>query len=728
MPRTLLTALLLIALQAHAQLNCTFTTTPENCSEANGTIIASVFGGTPPYTYLWTPNPPNGQGTPDLSGLSAGSYDLLLTDDLGAQQTFNVVVPNEPSLGTVGDGTYAGAYLNTGYGVPCEGACNGAMVMPGLLYGGTPPYSFTWSDPGITYMGNSAQGDPIYFGFCAGQIYSYTVTDPLGCSSVSNPFTPPVVLDASQWSIDGIAPATCGNADGSVQIAQAPLWNTEAVLVDAWGTVISTVTLGTPTYTFTGLAAGSYTIHFNYLASACSSTLTFTVTEVGPGCGSVAGTLFLDSDADCSLDAGEPGMPYRTMQVDPGGQLLITNTDGSFAGGLQDGAYTLTLLDPDVTPACPQAQPIPFTVSGNVSTLDIGAGSTSPLDLNLTAVNNAARPGRVHSIWAQLINTGSQTSGTIDLTCTLDPALTYLSALPAPSNVNGNTVTWSLPALGPYAGLDVHVVTQVNVAAQLGDNVEVALTVVNNGAEANTTNNSFTASRIITGSYDPNDKTAFTSTRQSAADYVLGQDEWIDYVIRFQNTGTDTAFTVVVVDTLDADLDMATYAQGAASHPFTVSFKPGRVVEWRFDDILLPDSTTNEPMSHGAVGFRIRPAQTITAGTTLSNAADIYFDFNAPVRTNTSELVATLSTVVQDQHSDQLLVFPNPAQDRITVSSSGRGLDQLRLFASDGRVVRSRSLSGTRTEISLEGLSPGTYVVVVNTDDGRVLKERMSIR
>ncbi len=104
---------------------------------------------------------------------------------------------------------------------------------------------------------------------------------------------------------------------------------------------------------------------------------------------------------------------------------------------------------------------------------------------------------------------------------------------------------------------------------------------MNNGPEDNTANNTYTVERIITGAYDPNDKTAFTSTRQSATDYVLTQDAFIDYVIRFQNTGTDTAFTVVITDTLAAELDMASYEQGSASHPFTVSFKPDRVVEWR---------------------------------------------------------------------------------------------------------------------------------------------------
>ncbi|MBL8002411.1 MAG: hypothetical protein JNL05_10655 [Flavobacteriales bacterium] len=726
--RSLLALLILAPLTGLAQLNCSFTITAENCSAMNGTVDAFVSGGTPPYSYLWSPAPAAGQGTPSIAGLADGSYDLTVTDDLGTQQTFTAVVPNDPSIGFVGDGTYAGAHAATGYGVPCDGGCNGAMAMPAAMFPGTPPYAFGWSDPTITYLGDTPLGDPVYYGFCAGQIYSYTVSDQFGCSGSSVSFSPPVVTSNTHWSVDQVVPATCGNSDGSVDLVQSGPWPADLEVVDAFGNVVLTTTTGLNTHTLTGLGAGSYTVYCLYDASACASTFTFTMPAVGPGCGSVAGTLFLDSDVDCVVDAGEPGIPYRTLQVDPGAQLVITNADGSYAGGLADGAYTLTVLDPTVVPTCPQVQPIPFNVSGNVTALTIGAGSSSPLDLAVTAVNNAARPGFAHTVWAQVQNLGSAPSDPHTLTAVLDPSLSYLNAVPAPTSTSGNIITWNLPALAAFAGASIQINTTVSTSAPLGQPVNVVLTVVNGGAEANTTNNTFTATRTITGSYDPNDKTAFTSTRQSATDYVLAQDEWIDYVIRFQNTGTDTAFTVVITDTLAAELDMATYEQGAASHPFTVSFKPGRVVEWRFADILLPDSNVNEPLSHGAVGFRIRPAQPLAVGTTLRNAADIFFDFNAPIRTNTSELVASVSTAVPfDAATGQLQVFPNPAHDRITLTSNSR-MQRVRIVALDGRTVLEQRVAGERAMLDVGGLARGPYLLLLTFTDGTAIPHRIAVQ
>jgi uncharacterized repeat protein (TIGR01451 family) len=726
--RLLLPLLLLGTLHANAQIDCTFDVVPAVCSLSNGAVQAVVTGGDAPYTYLWSPEPPVGQGGAYLEGVFAGSYDLTVIDAMGLEATFNVVVPADLVMSTVGEGTYAGADAITGFGVPCEGQCNGAMAMPAEMYPGTPPYSFSWNDPSISLLATTPQGDPVFFGFCAGQNYSYDVYDPFGCTGTAFTFTPPVFDADNHWQVATVTPATCGNGDGSVVLSQQELWPADVVVTSSTGAVVATENTGLANFTLQGLAAGAYSAAFDYHSTACTSALTFTVTEVGPGCGSVEGTLFVDGDADCVHDAGEPGIPYRTLQVDPGAQLLITNSDGTFAGGLADGAYTLTVLDPTLTPVCPQAQPIPFNVSGSVTTLTVGDNSTSPLDLAGSAVSNTARPGFAHTVWAQVTNMGAAPSATVQLTCELDPALSYVSATPAPTTVNGSTLTWDLPAVAAFATVNVQLITQVSVQATLGQVVSATFTVQNNGAEANTANNGFVATRPVTGSYDPNDKTAFTSSGQSATEYLITQDEWIDYVIRFQNTGTDTAFTVVITDTLEADLDMATYVQGAASHPFTVSFKPDRVVEWRFANILLPDSNTNEALSHGAVAFRIRPVGPVLPGTVLSNAADIYFDFNLPIRTNTSELVASIPTGLAEAREAGIALFPNPAHERFTVTTTGAALHHIHVLAVDGRMVQHHVVSGHRADVDVQGLAAGTYLVQVTDRAGRVVVQHVAVQ
>jgi len=140
---------------------------------------------------------------------------------------------------------------------------------------------------------------------------------------------------------------------------------------------------------------------------------------------------------------------------------------------------------------------------------------------------------------------------------------------------------------------------------------------------------------IVTGSYDPNDKRGFPLgiTNQNH----IQPNQQLQYVVRFQNTGTDTAFTVVIRDTLDTDLNIFTVAPGVSSHNYTFRKYGPRVLEWTFDNIMLPDSTTDEPGSNGFVTFTVDQVPDLPNGTLINNQADIYFDFNAPIITNETD-------------------------------------------------------------------------------------------
>ncbi|MBL0126483.1 MAG: T9SS type A sorting domain-containing protein [Flavobacteriales bacterium] len=243
-------------------------------------------------------------------------------------------------------------------------------------------------------------------------------------------------------------------------------------------------------------------------------------------------------------------------------------------------------------------------------------------------------------------------------------------------------------------------------------------------AESTMGNNSATFSTTVIGSYDPNEKVAATSSGWSNALYYIDQDEWIDYTIRFQNTGTASAIDVVVTDTLTSELDMATFVQGASTHPFEVSFKPGRVVEWRFANILLPDSNINEVASHGLVGFRIKPIQPLLPGTLINNNADIFFDFNPPIRTNDAVLTAELGTAVSELVPEQVLMLPNPVSDHITLTSNNTTILGVRVFSADGRLMRSERSNANRCTLDVADLTPGIYVAQVRLASGGVVQQR----
>lgn len=137
----------------------------------------------------------------------------------------------------------------------------------------------------------------------------------------------------------------------------------------------------------------------------------------------------------------------------------------------------------------------------------------------------------------------------------------------------------------------------------------------------------------VMGSYDPNDK--LVRPIGVGEEHCISAKDDLEYVIRFQNTGNDTAFTVRITDMISPYLDMQTFESGVSSHPYKLEIYDKNVVEWTFSNILLVDSTTNEADSHGFVKFKIQQKEGNEEGTKLENQASIYFDFNEPIITNT---------------------------------------------------------------------------------------------
>ncbi len=158
------------------------------------------------------------------------------------------------------------------------------------------------------------------------------------------------------------------------------------------------------------------------------------------------------------------------------------------------------------------------------------------------------------------------------------------------------------------------------------------------------------------GSYDPNDK-AVTPEGLTDQHYIRAEDQ-LEYRIRFQNTGTDTAYNVVVQDRISEHLDLTTIELGAASHPYTFHILEDRLVEWRFEDIYLPDSNVNEAASNGFFKFTIQQKEGNPDGTLIENEAAIFFDFNPPIITN----------VTQNRINEEYFEMESECQDFIAMA------------------------------------------------------------
>lgn len=239
--------------------------------------------------------------------------------------------------------------------------------------------------------------------------------------------------------------------------------------------------------------------------------------------------------------------------------------------------------------------------------------------------------------------------------------------------------------------------------------------------------------RENTSSFDPNDKQAYPRGYQNQ--HFIKRNTDIEYMIRFQNTGTDTAFTVVLLDTLSALLDAVSVRPGASSHAYDFDLLENNVLRFRFDNILLPDSNVNEAASHGFVKFRVKQQPDNPLGSVIHNSAAIYFDFNAPVITNETwhtigeNFVLTVSTDDPGAPAGQLRVFPNPATESATFELP-QGDPNRRFVLTDGlgKTVVADRFAETTYRFERKNLPAGVYFFQVLAERGILFSGKIVLR
>jgi len=220
----------------------------------------------------------------------------------------------------------------------------------------------------------------------------------------------------------------------------------------------------------------------------------------------------------------------------------------------------------------------------------------------------------------------------------------------------------------------------------------------------------------VIGSYDPNDKRGLTKGDGENNYIEAGQE--LEYMVRFQNTGTDTAFTVRIDDLLSEQFDVTSIRPIMASHDYSMSVAE-RKLSFLFEDIKLVDSFANEPESHGFVTFKISLRDDLEPGEEIFNDAEIYFDGNAPVITNNFKYTIRLLNNIKGVEYHQLRISPNPISNATTITTDLSGMKTLKVINSAGiNVISGIQFSQLNYQLDLSAVAPGVYFVQLTNEDG----------
>jgi len=455
---------------------------------------------------------------------------------------------------------------------------------------------------------------------------------------------------------------------------------------------------------------------------------------------SIRGSVFGDFNNNGVFDsAAEFHANNIIVRSNPGNYIGISDSSGNFK-------IWAPLNSTDTVSVLPL--PAYYLPPSNIYTITFDSTSGQESwnnDFGIVAISNGAnleatittqnfRPGFDTKIFVTIRNVGTND---FDGTATLsfDPLLTFVSADEGGTQ-SGNTITWSFTGVHPFQTKTF--VATINSPVNL-----VIGTELNNSASGSVTgatdvdesNNSQSIVKLVVSSYDPNDKevseAAITTDEITAGKYL-------EYTIHFQNTGTAPATFINVVDTLSDKLDPLTFEMISSSHQYEITLANDLTkanhpvyVKWLFNNIQLPDSSVDFAGSQGFVKFRIKPKSNLVIGDEIQNTAGIYFDFNAPVITNTAITDVVVANSISTANGDlfNAVAYPNPASNTCTIHLTHVKTSEVELEITDaiGSVVMQKIVPVryglNDLNLNLRKFERGVYFVTIRSfDQVQVLK------
>lgn len=673
-----------------------YSTIPSSCTAPTGSATLTITGGTSPYTVTWSTTPIQ-SGTTAIN-LAPGNYHFTVTDNVGCVQSGWVTIPPQNIIN-------ASAYA-------ANAVCPATTGTAGVSYsGGVAPHSFLWNTGEITQIISPAA---VGWHYC-------TITDADGCSvnvCTQVLMTSPVIVGINS------TPATC--------------------MYTADGSLLAIPTGGTPPYTYlwlngstsnpvTNLAPGNYSVRVTD-NNGCSK---FKYCVVGNSATTndcyctVEGTVWYDQDASCSFTPGETGIEHILIHLAPFGYTW-TDVNGHYSFTVPTGSYTLSEVVQYIyplTPSCPANDPVTFSVtasSGCTYSHDF-FNSIDPLhDIHIITTSlGPPIPGNPYH--QRLI---IQNDGTVyepDILLNYDPdeeQLSTWSSIPVLSPITGTTWYENSPnsiALNP--GNDLQILTHFTVPTNIplstvlnfSDIVAFEPPIANWLNDYTPWNNRNNFHPVVIGSWDPNYKEVIPVGKGDAGTITVN-DSVLDYIIHFQNMGTYYAETVVVTDTLDDDLDWTTIRPGFSTHSYIADLSEDGVLKFTFNNIHLVWASENEINSNGMVTYSIHQKTNLPIGTEIKNTAAIFFDYNAPVITNTTlNTIGNPQGVPEVRSGSDLCIYPNPVSDILYVKVKEYDkIIYIAIYDLTGRLLRKESVTeDALLKIPVTELTAGVYIIDV---------------
>lgn len=398
--------------------------------------------------------------------------------------------------------------------------------------------------------------------------------------------------------------------------------------------------------------------------------------------------------------------------------------NGNYAIDASQGTFDVSIINlPNYFTSTPVAESSILDNTNPTDTIDFCLTANQVIeDLNVTILPlDDARPGFESNYKLVLNNIGTEIINNVSTTFNFDETKqSFISAIPNETSATPNSLNFSISSIQPFESIEIEITMQ-NFAPPIlnaDDVIDFSALALPNSNDYTPNDNQYDFEQIVVNAFDPNDKRVL----QGETITIDETDDYLDYIIRFQNTGNANATFVRIEDVLDTKLDWSTLKMLSASHDYQVNITNNNEVEFVFNNINLPYEALDEPNSKGYIAYKIKPKSTVQIGDIMSGNASIYFDYNPPIITNTvsTEVIETLS--IDDFSFDNgLAIYPNPTNDYFKVEkSSNVNIESIRIYNISGKLVKEFTES---KRYNVSDLNSGFYFLRIKTDKSQTIKK-----
>ncbi|MDQ0780522.1 T9SS type A sorting domain-containing protein [Chryseobacterium sp. W4I1] len=429
-------------------------------------------------------------------------------------------------------------------------------------------------------------------------------------------------------------------------------------------------------------------------------------------------------------DPADLNKAFQKFNIAGGGTTgsIIGDHSGDYSIPVPAGLHTLTpvLENPayfSISPTSSTAN-FPAQASPLIGNFCISSNGSHP-DLEMVIIPlNSAVPGFNSDYKIVFKNKGTtMQSGTVVFNFN-DSLMDFINASTSPSSQSTGVLSWNFTNLLPFETREIKAKFELNTPTDIppvNDGDILHYTAQINGSPDDTpADNIFTLNQTVINSLDPNDKTCLEGTM-----IAQGQvGDYIHYLIRFENNGTANARNIVIKDEIDAEkFDISTLIPLSGSHSFITRMTGTNKVEFIFENIQLPFDDAN---NDGYISFKIKTKSTLTIGDVFSNTANIYFDYNAPIITNTytTTVRGVLATAEIKTGKENVSIYPNPVQDVLYIKSNDE-IVKAEVYDAAGRILITTSVKGNTINVS--ELAKGNYIIKLFTKDKTMVQKFIKI-